>query len=235
MSNQYFYTQWGAKGTVPCEAILIFHPRPTRREVFSVVASIESFVERLKQDGIDAGQTQADRIIAEAKAKAETMVAEAEALAQKRLSEAQAQAAIVLERGKSELALAARDIQARLRERLQNSMAAILKQAAQNALADPQVLAKAIAEIARALATTKGSGDIELKDADQVKKMALALLGAQAPALESLRLSDGRTQPGFRFRSAQGGTIELDPSSVTEHLMNLCGPAVTAILKEETQ
>lgn len=201
-----------------------------------MVASIESFVERLKQDGIDAGQAQAERIIAEAKSKAENILAEAEGHAQKRLAEAHSQATIALERGKSELALAARDIQARLRERLQNSMAAILKQAAQNALADPQVLAQAIAEIARALVTTKGFGDIDLKNADQIKKMALALLGAQAPALESLRLSDGRTQPGFRFHIARGGTVELDPSSVTEHLMNLCGPTVTAILKTtETQ
>lgn len=200
-----------------------------------MATSIESFVERLKQDGIDAGQAQADRMIAEAKAKADSILRDAETQAQKRLSEAQAQAAKALERGKSELALAARDIQARLRERLQNSMAAIVKQAANKALIDPQVLAKAIAEIARALAAHKGSGEIELSDAQQVKTMALALLGAQAPALEALRLSDGRTQPGFRFRSAQGGTIELDPSSVTEHIMNLCGPAVTALLAEDAK
>jgi len=195
------------------------------------VTTIESFVERLKQDGIDAGRKEAERIIAEVEAKAQATLVEAEAVARQRLLEAETQAQRLQEQVKGELALAARDVEARLRERLQRSMAALLHQTTRTALADPQVLAQAIAEVAR----SQVAGSVMVNNPQQIKDLALQLLGNQAPALDAIRLADGRTEPGFLFRLDQGGVVELDPASVTEHLMSLCGPAVGDILKSAHQ
>lgn len=190
--------------------------------------TIESFVERIKQDGIDAGQKEAERIIAAAQSQSQEILAATEASTRKLLLDAEKQVQRLQEQVKSELALAARDIEARLRDRLQKSMAALLQHAARTALVDPHVLAQALAEMARSQVT----GSITISNAEQIKDLALNLLGKQTPELPSIRLADGRTEPGFHFRLDQGGVVELDPNSVTEHLMSLCGPVVSEILKK---
>ena len=89
--------------------------------------SIETFVAKLQNEGVQAGREEADKIIADAKKQAEQIVADAQDQSEKTIANANAEAENILSRGKTELSLAARDAVLRLQETLGKCLQAILR------------------------------------------------------------------------------------------------------------
>ncbi len=199
--------------------------------------SIETFVSKLRQDGVDAGKAEADKLVTEAEARAEKIRAAAEQEAERIRAEAEQEAEQTLAKGKADLALAVRDTVARLRAQLGAILSEILARRAQQSLADGETIAKAVVALLQGPAAA-GIGSIEVPAElrDAVVERAVSELGqavADGRATESL-IQQGREQPGFAY-SLEGGTVVVDASAVTEHLGGMVNPALRKIIAEARQ
>ena len=71
--------------------------------------TIESFVEKLKSEGVEEGKRQAEQLREDAEQQARQIISDAEKQAQKAIGDAKAEAESILFRNRTELELAARD------------------------------------------------------------------------------------------------------------------------------
>ena len=81
-------------------------------------SGVEALIERLKEQGIAAGQKKAERIVIDAQKRAEWIIEEAELEAQLLLDNAKAEAEVIKSAGEDALKLAARDVFLKLRDTL---------------------------------------------------------------------------------------------------------------------
>ena len=106
--------------------------------------SIETFVAKLQNEGVEAGRQEAETIVAGAKSEAERIVADAQSQADKIIAGAKSEAENLLSRGQTELSLAARDAVLGLQETLSKSLQAILRYQADVTLHDVSFLGKVL-------------------------------------------------------------------------------------------
>ena len=110
--------------------------------------TIESFVQKLQEEGVDAGREQAQKLLDEAGAKAEGIVADAQRRAEEIIADAKAQAETDLRRGRDELALACRDVLLRLRATVMSTLEAVLKSSSQDKLRDEEFFVRLLHDVA---------------------------------------------------------------------------------------
>ncbi len=201
--------------------------------------TIESFVAKLQSEGVDAGRQEAAKLVEQAKADAERIIADAQSQAQKTAAEAGTAAQATLERGKTELKLAARDIALKLQETLAKGLDAAIQQAVGKTLDDTAFIGTLLHEIvliyAKDLHQHKDVMTINVPEdkRQQLKDWAMAEIGQQA--VEGVRgVFDLRTtlaEAGFEY-TVGGRTVEVTTSSVTTALAELLTPALRDILSE---
>lgn len=201
--------------------------------------TIESFVTKLQQEGVEAGRQEADRLRAEAEAQAREIVQQAEAQAEKVLADAKAQAADDLARAQTELALAARDAALRLQEALSRALSALLAEETQRVLTDEAFLGK----ILHQLVGLYVESDFQCRETLQInvpaemreKLISWALKEIGQEAVERVRPSIDLTgtlaDAGFEY-TCGGSTVEVTRESVVETLMDLIGPSLREVLKK---
>jgi V/A-type H+-transporting ATPase subunit E len=202
--------------------------------------SIETFVAKLQEEGVQAGQAAADRIRAEAKADAEQIIAEAKAQAEQIVAEAEANAKNVLERSKTDLQLAARDTVARLRDTLTDCLNAIIAEGAHATLVDLNFLGKTLHEIVMlyAKADLEHKLHIDINVPGEIhsglKEWAFRELAEKAVAQirPSLDLHGRLRQVGFEYTVEGGGTVEVTVDSVVELLSGMVAPALREVLAQ---
>jgi len=206
-------------------------------------ATLESFVERLKADGVEAGRQAAEAIRREAEEQAAQRLREAEAEAQRIIAAAQAEREKILARTQTELQLAARDTIHRLREALEKGLQQVLLQAAETHLQDEGLLRDLIREIvcqyAKADAEQEDVITINLSEPIR-RRLSEWAIGAfhnpDCPQELSVELHGALTGAGFEYRLS-GGTIEVTPESVVEVLLEMVSSEVQKLLQsalEET-
>jgi len=192
--------------------------------------SIESFVEKLQQEGVQAGKDAAEKIREEAQRQADEIIQQARSEADKILSGAQSQADSALARGRDELSLAARDTINQLRNTLMDIL--------QNVLADPvtehlnnsdflsPLLHDIVMQYARADSERQPKIDINVSP-DMSKQLAQwainELRQAAANNGASVNLHGALQDAGFEYKY-EGTTIEVTVDSVIETLTELIGP-----------
>jgi len=192
---------------------------------------LAGFIAQLRQDGVDAGAAEGQRLVAEAKSQVATLLAEARAEAERIKAEAEASAEQSRERGRADLELACRDAVGRLRERLNAILRRALAAGAEKALADPGVVGQAVVEIARGAGKRLESVEIAPALAARVREQVRAALAREiaAGALAEPRLIEGWPQPGFACRVGDA-RIEVDAASVVEHLASLVQPLLAELI-----
>ncbi|MBA5777558.1 hypothetical protein H2509_10535 [Stappia sp. F7233] len=128
-------------------------------------AGVQALIDRLKSEGISAGQDEADRILAAARAKADKLVADAEARAGAILDKAKADAAAETAAANDALKIAARDLVLRLRNELGTRIGDETRRILGDAFVDEDFLKNLI--LAMAAKAKKDSG-ITAKDAMEI-------------------------------------------------------------------
>ena len=199
--------------------------------------TLEGFIEQLHAEGVAAGEREAEQLRAAAAAKAEALVAEAQAAAREIVAGAEAQARALVAEARTELALAARDVQLDLRAHLERGLTLLLETGLEQQLDQPALLASLLADVVRANAAAAGAGEaLEVK----VRPELVAALEAAAPALLGRALRDGEAGPllrgelreaGFEYRVADA-VVEVTPAAVAEKLIELVSPRLRALLRE---
>ncbi len=205
-----------------------------------MVETIETFVAKLQQEGVQAGQAAAQKLQADADAQAKKIIADAQAQAKKIVADAQTQAQGLLDRSKTDLTLAARDTVAQLRETLCQCLNAVIAQGAKDVLCDLDFLGRTLHDIvmlyAKADLERKLHIDINVPGEirQDLKSWALKELGAKAIAevRPSFDLKGSLQQVGFEYSVGDGGTVEVTLESVVDLLSQLVTPALRDVLAQ---
>lgn len=199
--------------------------------------TIEDFVAKLQKEGVDAGKSKADEIIASAKSQAEDIVADAKKQAEKILADAKADAQSTVARSKTELDLAARDTVGKLRETLCDCLKSLVAESAEQKLDEVDFLGDVLKEIVDQYVKADITGktvikiNVSPKNRERLKAWAFKALGQAV--VEKFRpcfhIQDKLHQAGFEI-SVETGTIEVTRDSVVEILSDMVTPELRKVL-----
>lgn len=200
--------------------------------------TIETFVSRLHQEGVQAGHAEAEKIQAQARRQADQIIQDARQQAQQILTQAQAQAASSLEKGKTELQLAARDTILTLRSKIIQILQTVLRGAVKPALEDGEFLRSLLRDIVMQYAQADSEKGRQIKinlTQDQYKKLADWAIEKAHQAVQemgmSLDLKGTLRQPGFEYQVGDA-TVEVTVESTVQMLMQFVSPALTDLLEQ---
>jgi len=150
-------------------------------------AGVQALIDRLKSEGVSAGQEEAARILTDARAQADKIVADAEARAKAMVDAAKAEAAREEAATRDGLKIAARDMVLSLRNELDSRIQDEAKRLIGVALADDDFIQSLILAVA---GKAKDSADISPDD-----KMEI-VLPERAVTFEELKQSPEAVKPG---------------------------------------
>ena len=158
-------------------------------------AGVDSLIDRLREDGIAQGRTQAEALITEAKKQASDIVASAQQQADSILVKAKDEAGKLKAAGENAIALAMRDTILSLEDRIVKDFRNTLLHLVKGQLADPAFLQRLILEVASKAAPAATAQRVEL------------LLPGEIVSLEDLQLKPEQAAPGtlMRFVLSMGG------------------------------
>jgi len=197
--------------------------------------TIESFVTKLRTEGIQQGKQEAQQIKEEARKEADSLLAEAKAQADKIIADANSEAKGIISRSRTELELASRDAILKLQESLEKALQAVLLGPVEGNLNDDAFLKELIQSIMdRFLSAAIDSyAPVKINITPEMNKKlanwAINELRNSSQKIGGLDLHDNLRQAGFEF-NMHGATIEVTRDSVLETLMNLVGPHLRDVL-----
>jgi V/A-type H+-transporting ATPase subunit E len=198
--------------------------------------TVQSFIDTLRADGVEAGRKAAEEIQRQAEQQAEQVIRQAEAKAQKILEEAEQNRQRTVERTRTDLELAARDTVAKLGGVLSQAVNRVLAQAASKTLEDTAFVKDLIREIActYAQADAKGDRTIDLNVPESMRaKLADWIISTfheeSADNELSVELHGALASAGFEYKLS-GGTVEVTPESVMQALSQLVSPQLQELI-----
>ncbi|MBX3423224.1 MAG: hypothetical protein KF752_16830 [Pirellulaceae bacterium] len=111
-------------------------------------SGVQELINRLRDEGVASGQTEAERLLSEARVQSMELLDQAKAEAESILAKARAEADSIVTSGQQALKLASRDVILRLREACNDEFRDRIKRLVKHKLTDKQLLEKVILEIA---------------------------------------------------------------------------------------
>ena len=198
--------------------------------------TVQSFVDTLREDGVEAGRLEGEKIRNEASQMAKQIISDAEDEARKIVEEAERHSERISQRTRTELELAARDTLSRLRDALSQAIDRLLAEASSKTLDDAKFLKDLIHEIVLAYAQADASGD-QMIEFNVSKPMQQKLTDW---AIAWFHQADGHPElpveihgalvsAGFEYKIGRG-TVEVTPESVVELLSQVVTPQLNEVL-----
>lgn len=208
----------------------------------AVSHGVEELIDRLREEGVTAGRSEAERIVADAESRARWLIEQAQDEATNLVDKARAEAKALTASADDALQVAARDMLLSLRERLTHRFAGEVRRLVGEQMQDTDLLKQLILEIA---AEQRGAiGD------DQPVEM---LLPPKALELDELRkdpgelqegeltgfvlgVTDGMLRDGVVFRIADSDEEGITARLVDDEInVEVTAEAVTTLLLEHLQ
>lgn len=200
--------------------------------------TIESFVTKLKSEGVEEGKRQADQLRSDAQQQAEQIVADAKSQAEKIIADANAEADSILARSHTKMELAVRDATLKLRDSLEKALQAVLTGPVESQLNDAEFLKELIQSIVSRYLEAEIESYAPMKisvSPDMHRKLVdWAVTNLRVAAIDDtagIDVQDTLRQAGFEF-SLHGATIEITMDSVVDTLMQLVGPSLREVLSQ---
>ena len=199
--------------------------------------TIESFVTKLKSEGLEQGRKEAGQLLEESQQQADQIVSDAQQQADKIIAQAKSEAQNLLERSRTELELAARDATLKLRESLERALQAVLAGPVEEQLSDTEFLKVLVQDLVNqyAQADIKRTSHVVLNVTPEIHKQladwAIKMLHKKAREIDyqgSIDIKESLKQAGFEYKRS-GATMEITRDSVVEILMSLVGPNLREI------
>jgi len=203
--------------------------------------TLESFIAKLKTEGVEEGKRQADQLRNDAVQESDQIISDAKKQAERIIADANAQAESMLARSQTELELAARDAVLKLRESLEKILQAILHNQVGRQLDDSQFLKDMIQSIVQRYidADIDSYAPVKINVEPEMRQQLCDW------AIGKLRIDTGEDPGGFDFQdtlrqsgfefSLHGATIEITQESVVETLMQLVSPNLRQVIKRVNQ
>ncbi len=225
-------------GHPACEARIFF-----RTHLWSIEMSettVESFVKKLQNEGVEAGQKEAEKLRSEAEKEKQDILEKANAEAEKIKSDAQVEAGKTLEKSKNELELAARDAALKLKDTLERALREIIAKPVKDELSKPDFLKQLIEDVvskyADADAKNKTGASISLSPelAENLGSWAAKELGKACEGSAGVDVKENLKQAGFEY-NLSGGTVEVTEASVVEILGDMLSERLREMLTKAMQ
>lgn len=168
-------------------------------------SGVEALIQRLKDQGVAAGQEKAERIVADAQMRAESIIEKAEREAQQLLSHAKAETELIRAAGQDAVKLAARDAILKLRDNLIGGFSREVVRVVGKEMAKEEFLQQLIIELAGRVRKETGLDD---------NKNVVIQLPEDVAGLEDLRRNPEKLKEGALGRFAAGIAADLLRSGV---------------------
>jgi V/A-type H+-transporting ATPase subunit E len=192
-----------------------------------MATDVATFTKQLREEGIEAARQEAEKIIAEAKARAQHIIDEAASSVKKMKHDAQEEIAQKVQRSEAEMKLVARDLILMVRKKIEEVAAALLAEKVTEALRSEEVVKDALKAL---LAQHPGSHDWEVKTGQALAKAAIEDLFKKAGA--RVKLAEGLQKAGFELRQKDGAqVIEVTDESVVAAFKRLLSPELGKLLE----
>ena len=194
-----------------------------------VTSGIAEFISRIKLDGVEEGERERDRIMADAHAQAASLVAQAEAEAAEMRKNTEIAAKKRSEQLDAELRMAARDFVFRFQARLKSQVIEPAVVAAVGvAVRDADLMAKLLGELLVAWGSGAGAVTAHIRPEDRA---ALEAALAARITAGDLILVDEAGQGGFRLvRSGDHFTWDFTADTIARELAALVEPGLGSAL-----
>lgn len=197
--------------------------------------TIESFVEKLQTEGVDAGKKAADELLGEARSQADQIIAEANEKAAGIVADAQAEAGRNSERERNDLDLAIRDAVLAFRSRISEAVGALLVHEVGKSLSDTDFLVKLIGDIVASYAHEDARSGEQIRisvnpDATAaITDWALKYLSSDNPEHAHVDLKSTLKTVGFEYRVSES-TVEVTLESIVDVLREQVNPQLRDVL-----
>jgi V/A-type H+-transporting ATPase subunit E len=187
----------------------------------SSAQGVQELLDKLRDDGVAAGQAQAERLVSDARVQAMEILDLAKAEAESLLLEARKQAAEFEASGKSALRMASRDVILSVREACHDEFRNRLRQFVKHRLSDQKLLEQMILEL-----TAKN------RPSDSTRHVSILLPSSQVSA-EDLQKEVRDVQPGSLAAFVLGLTAEVLREGLTFGVSDDSGEGVRIKLLDE--
>jgi V/A-type H+-transporting ATPase subunit E len=175
-----------------------------RRGHEAVAYGVEELIERLRDEGVAKGRSEAERIVADAEARARWIVSQAQDEASSLVDKARSEATLLKRSADDALQVAARDMLLSLRERLTHRFAGEVRRLVGEQMQEPEFLKSLILAVAIRQSEMLGDDrDIEV------------LVPRRALDLDELSKDPGQLQEGELTRYVLGLTDEMLREGIT--------------------
>jgi len=202
-------------------------------------SGVQQLIDRLRREGVDKGQSEADAVLEAARRQAMELLDDAQSRADAMLKEAQTEADRTRRAGEEAIRLAGRDSILELTEELRDGCKRTLQRLVGSSLKDEEFLRRLILEIAGRAVPEDGDArmNVQILDDDPSPENDAALRAfAESVAGQSLR--DGLTfevadsdVPGVRVQVVDGDLeVDLTDETLTQVLLGRLSPRFRAIL-----
>jgi V/A-type H+-transporting ATPase subunit E len=195
---------------------------------------LQELIDRIRNEGVGAAKTEAERIVAQAQAQAVSLVAEADKKAARTVEEARAEAVRVQAAGEAALKQASRNLLLAFRKRMESMLAAIARTETVKAM-DDDLLKKLIPEVVKAWISSGSGEPAVLLPPDSLKRLESKLLG-----LLKAELGKGaevrpfpRLEAGFRIQDRAGSlSWDFSAEELAKLLSQFLNPRLASILEQ---
>ncbi|HNW34704.1 MAG TPA: hypothetical protein PKM25_07220 [Candidatus Ozemobacteraceae bacterium] len=191
---------------------------------------VATFTKQLREEGIEAARHEAEKILADAKAKAEHEKEQAKAATRRMVQEGEAEIARHRQKVEAELKLAARDLILDVKKRIEQITCELLRPVIAEKLSAADTVEASIRELLKTQKTGH-EWEVALGPVVGAKLTQAALSDLFKAAGARVKLGENLKMAGLSMRdTASGEVIELTESSVTESFGRLIAPELRALL-----
>lgn len=190
---------------------------------------LQQLLEKIRHEGVDKAKADADKILADARARAKAVTDQAEADAEKARAEARRDAEAFGRRAEATIRQAARDTVLSVEQAVTGLLTALLRKGVDAAMDDPAVV-PGLAEAA-VRSYLGGGGGVEVAAADRLAGALRARLASLAGKGVTV-VTDESAGTGFRVR-LEGGRVEhsFTGAAVAEALAARLRPRLAALVR----
>lgn len=191
---------------------------------------LQQLLEKIQRDGVDKAKTEADKLLADARAQAKAALDAAHAQAAKVKAEARQEAEAFERRAEETMRQAARDTVLNIEKAVTNLFQRLLLKEVNASMAEKtELVARLAAEAMRAYLGEKGG--IEVAAAAKLADVLRAALAAEAANGVTV-VTDEAAGTGFRIRLANGRVEHtFTGAAVAETLAKQLRPRLAALMK----
>lgn len=196
---------------------------------------LQELIDRIKKDGVEVAENEAEAIINAAKADAEKIISDANAKAEKILADAKAENEKIVKSGEDAITQAGRNLLISFRQSVTKELNAIINDSI-NAVYSSDALADIIINIVEAWAKNPDAEELSvILNSDALARLEEALSAALKNKMLSgvtLKANDN-LDSGFRIAINDGAAYyDYSAEAVVEMLSNYLSPKITELLKK---